>query len=77
MRRRRGWKKYIIAGPAQSRSVASEASGDPLGIRYVGSAKPKHVRRAGIALLWCPLSIGRRFGTEKERKRSETTGYLI
>jgi hypothetical protein len=77
LRRRRGRKKYIIARPAQLRPATSEAGRDAVGVRYVGSAKPKHVRRAGVALLLCPLSNGRRFGAEKERKRSETTGYLM
>jgi hypothetical protein len=77
LRWRRARKKYIIAKPAQPRSVASEASCDAIGVRYVSSAKPKHIRRAGLALLLRPLTAYRRLSAEKKRKRCETTDDLM
>jgi hypothetical protein len=75
LRRRR--EKYIIARPAQPRSVASEAGGDAICVRYVGPAEPKHIRCAGLTLLLRPLSARRCFSGEKKCKRCNTAGYLM
>jgi hypothetical protein len=69
-----GREKYIIARPAQPRSVASEAGGDAICVRHVGAAEPKHIRCAGLTLLLRPLSDRRRFSVEQERKRCNPAG---
>jgi hypothetical protein len=70
-------EKYIIARPAQPRSVVSEAGGDAICVRYVGSAEPKHIRGTDLTLLLRPLSALRSFSGKKKRKRCDAAGYLM
>jgi hypothetical protein len=74
---RRSREKYIIASPAQPRSVASKAGGDAICVRYVGPAEPKHIRCAGLTLLLGPLSARRCFSGEKKCKCCDRAGYLM
>jgi hypothetical protein len=77
LRRRRRRKKYIVAWSAQLLSVGSEASGDAIGVWYVGPAEPKHIRCAGMTLLLGPLSGRGCLNREKKYKCGDTAGYLI
>jgi hypothetical protein len=75
-----GWwgrEKHIIAGLAQPRSAGSKASGNAISVRYIGSAEPKHIRRAGLTLLLRPLSGRRRLRSKEKYKRCDTAGDLI
>jgi hypothetical protein len=69
-----GREKHIMARPAQMRSVASQAGSDPICVRHIGAAEPKHIRCAGLTLLLSSLSARRRFSVEQERKRCDPAG---
>jgi hypothetical protein len=70
-------KKHVIAGAAEPRSVAPQASRDALCVRDIGPAEPKHIRCTGLTLLIRPLRARRCLGEQKKSERCEAAGYLM